>query len=190
MQNIGRNETSSTAGADRPTPCTATMKPSVAARLYAGATDAVPMTTFDTNEIALDLSPFSPGAEPRGSCLIASGCVAVATSVPSGRPVSPIVDGARECDLKFRQTPSRTAWTDLDQCRLAHPLADRRDLPGGLQLRADLPVPEDRRPNRRALDLRRLPGVAVLADRGRLRGRRASRGHARCAREPLRRRRA
>jgi len=33
MQNIGRNETSSTAGAERPTPGTATMKPRVAARL-------------------------------------------------------------------------------------------------------------------------------------------------------------
>jgi hypothetical protein len=33
MQSIGMKETSSTAGACRPTPGTATMKPSVAARL-------------------------------------------------------------------------------------------------------------------------------------------------------------
>jgi hypothetical protein len=33
MKSIGTNETSSTAGADSPTPGTATMKPRVAARL-------------------------------------------------------------------------------------------------------------------------------------------------------------
>jgi hypothetical protein len=33
MNSIGMNDTISTAGADRPTPGTATMKPSVAARL-------------------------------------------------------------------------------------------------------------------------------------------------------------
>jgi hypothetical protein len=47
MQSIGRKDTSSTAGAASPTPWTATMKPSVAARLYAGAVDAVAMTMFD-----------------------------------------------------------------------------------------------------------------------------------------------
>ena len=41
------NETISTAGACVPMPPTATMKPSVAARLYAGAVDAIAMTKFD-----------------------------------------------------------------------------------------------------------------------------------------------
>ena len=41
------NDTISTAGACTPTPATATMKPSVAARLYAGAVDAIAMTRFE-----------------------------------------------------------------------------------------------------------------------------------------------
>src|SRR6185503_7190246 len=98
--------------------------------------------------------------------------------------------GLTQCTTFASDSETERLGPTLARLRLAHPLADRGHLPGGLQLRADLPVPEDRRPNRRALDLRRLPGVAVLADRGRLRGRRASRGPARGAREPLRRRRA
>jgi hypothetical protein len=39
------------------TPTKATMKPSVAARLYAGAVDATPMTTLETSPSAPDLSP-------------------------------------------------------------------------------------------------------------------------------------
>ena len=41
------NETISTAGACRPIPPTATMNPSVAARLYAGAVDATAITRFE-----------------------------------------------------------------------------------------------------------------------------------------------
>ena len=41
------NDTISTAGACTPTPPTATMKPSVAARLYAGAVDATAITRFE-----------------------------------------------------------------------------------------------------------------------------------------------
>ena len=41
------NETISTAGAWTPMPPTATMKPSVAAMLYAGAVDAIAMTRFE-----------------------------------------------------------------------------------------------------------------------------------------------
>ena len=41
------NDTISTAGACKPTPATATMKPSVAARLYAGAVEAIAMTRFE-----------------------------------------------------------------------------------------------------------------------------------------------
>ena len=41
------NDTISTAGAWTPTPVIATMKPSVAARLYAGAVEATAMTRFE-----------------------------------------------------------------------------------------------------------------------------------------------
>ena len=41
------NETIRTAGECTPTPFTATMKPSVAARLYAGAVEAIAMTRFE-----------------------------------------------------------------------------------------------------------------------------------------------
>ena len=41
------NETSRIAGACTPIPATATMKPSVVARLYAGAVEATAITTFD-----------------------------------------------------------------------------------------------------------------------------------------------
>ena len=44
---IGMNDTIRTAGAWKPTPVTATMNPSVAARLYAGAVDATAMTRFE-----------------------------------------------------------------------------------------------------------------------------------------------
>ena len=40
------NETIITAGACTPMPSIATMNPSVAARLYAGATEAIEMTRF------------------------------------------------------------------------------------------------------------------------------------------------
>ena len=41
------NETIMTAGACKPTPVTATMNPRVAARLYAGAVEAIAMTRFE-----------------------------------------------------------------------------------------------------------------------------------------------
>src|SRR6185312_4259946 len=55
------NETISTAGAWRPTPATATMKPSVAARLYAGAVDAIAMTRFEMYPSASGFRPLLPG---------------------------------------------------------------------------------------------------------------------------------
>src|ERR1700735_4787706 len=57
MQNIGTNETSSTAGACVPTPATATSSPSVAAIEYAGAVDETPITTLDRKPIAPVFSP-------------------------------------------------------------------------------------------------------------------------------------
>src|SRR5262245_26079605 len=84
MQSIGRKDTIRTAGADRPTPGTATMKPRVAARLYAGAVDAVAITMFDAYEIALDFRPFSPGAEP-GTSRRAAGSATAVIRAPPGR---------------------------------------------------------------------------------------------------------
>ena len=47
MQTIGTNETMITAGACVPIPAITTMNPIVAARLYAGAVDATPITRLD-----------------------------------------------------------------------------------------------------------------------------------------------
>src|ERR1700733_2142352 len=57
VSSIGMKASSATTGAPRPT--TATMNPSVAARLYAGAVEATPMTTLDTRPSAPVLRPFS-----------------------------------------------------------------------------------------------------------------------------------
>jgi hypothetical protein len=60
-------------------------------------------------------------------------------------------------------------------------VADLGYLPRGVQLRGDLPVPEDRGPGGWALDLRCVLGIALLADRGG-RGRRGGRcGDAPCS---------
>ena len=50
-------------GACTPTPAMTT-KPSVAARLYAGAVDARPITALDSNPSAPDLRPLSAAAGP------------------------------------------------------------------------------------------------------------------------------
>ena len=41
-----------------------TMNPRLAARLYAGAVDAIPITTLDTRPSAPPFSPLVPGAVP------------------------------------------------------------------------------------------------------------------------------
>ena len=46
MNSIGMKDTMMTAGLWTPIPATATMNPTVAARLYPGAVDATPMTTL------------------------------------------------------------------------------------------------------------------------------------------------
>src|ERR1700679_263668 len=60
IQNIGTNDTSSTAGPCVPTPAPATSNPSVAAIEYAGAVDETPITT-------LDRKPIAPIFRPAGS---------------------------------------------------------------------------------------------------------------------------
>ena len=79
MQSIGRNARIMTAGACRPTASTTT--PIVAARLYAGAVEATPITTLDIRPSA---PPFSPLSPPGSSVTSASGVVgtlgAIATS--------------------------------------------------------------------------------------------------------------
>ena len=57
VRKIGTNAITATIG--EPSPTTATMNPSVAARLYAGAVDATPMTMEETSPRAPGLSPFS-----------------------------------------------------------------------------------------------------------------------------------
>ncbi len=75
MNAIGKNATMITAGDWSPRPPTAAMKPSVAARLYAGATDATLITMFETNEIAFFLRPLSSTCE----LLTAGATVALST---------------------------------------------------------------------------------------------------------------
>src|SRR5438128_2144437 len=48
-------------------PTAATMRPSVAAMLYAGAVEESPMTTEENSPSAPALSPFSPGPGPSAS---------------------------------------------------------------------------------------------------------------------------
>src|SRR5579862_8884921 len=55
VRKIGMNARTATIGAPRPT--TATINPSVAARLYAGAVEATPMTVAETRPRAPVLSP-------------------------------------------------------------------------------------------------------------------------------------
>src|ERR1700734_3382480 len=68
VRKIGTNAMTATIG--EPSPTTATMKPSVAARLYAGAVDATPMTVAATSPRAPPLRPLStccsaaPGGAP------------------------------------------------------------------------------------------------------------------------------
>ena len=78
------NATIRTAGACTPTPATATMKPSVAARLYAGAVDATAMTRFEMYPIALRLRPLWPG-----SVVSSAGCCVPVTVALSIRDPSP-----------------------------------------------------------------------------------------------------
>lgn len=75
MQNIGTNETSSTAGAWTPTPVTATSSPRVAASEYAGAVEATPIAALETKPIA---PARSPGAT------VAGGFATVAEGGPPG----------------------------------------------------------------------------------------------------------
>src|ERR1700722_311618 len=82
VRKIGTNAITATIG--EPSPTTATINPSVAARLYAGAVDATPMTMEETSPRAPGLSPFSvcssvnPGdtsAAATGPPLTAAGSV-------------------------------------------------------------------------------------------------------------------
>src|SRR5450756_2624566 len=59
---MGTNDTIMIAGDLSPTPATATIKPSVTARLYAGAVEAMPMITLENKPTAFDLRPLSLSA--------------------------------------------------------------------------------------------------------------------------------
>src|SRR5580658_1998617 len=66
MHSIGRNDTMSVPGLCTPT--TATMRPSVAAMLYAGAVDETAITTLDSSPSAPARRPLSGGAT--GSAMV------------------------------------------------------------------------------------------------------------------------
>ncbi len=78
MRIMGMNETIMMAGDLRPMPATAVTRPSVTARLYAGAVEAMPITMLESMPTAFALSPLStsigttppdppvpPGSPPR-----------------------------------------------------------------------------------------------------------------------------
>src|SRR5215469_3106196 len=77
---MGTNARMAIIGDRRPT--AATTKPSVAAMLYAGATEAVAITVLDISPSAPDLRPFSSGCSVGATASLA---VAMLT-LPSGHP--------------------------------------------------------------------------------------------------------
>src|SRR3954470_6175308 len=70
ISSIGKNASTTTTGVCRPT--NATTKPSVAARLYAGATEATPMTVVEKRPSAPDLRPLSRGSAAAAPMALAS----------------------------------------------------------------------------------------------------------------------
>src|ERR1700729_3858402 len=68
MQSIGRNDTISVPGLCTPT--TATIRPSVAAMLYAGAVDETAITTLDSSPSAPARRPLSCEAGAMGSAMV------------------------------------------------------------------------------------------------------------------------
>ena len=90
-----------TATIGEPSPTTATMNPSVAARLYAGAVEATPMTVAETSPRAPVLSPFST------CCSIAPGgapsAVAITHLLSTFAPYATIYKAKRSLDESFRR---------------------------------------------------------------------------------------
>ena len=101
MKSIGRNARIITAGDCRPT--ASTTAPIVAARLYAGAVEATPITTLDIRPSA---PPFSPLSPPDSSTTSTGGVVGTLGDMlpPVGRPAA-------------GRQPLR-AWADSDGPRL------------------------------------------------------------------------
>ena len=83
------NATINTAGACTPTPATATMKPSVAARLYAGAVDATAMTRF---EIVPDRVALRGPYGREASVSSAGCCVPVTAALSISSPLQDVDD--------------------------------------------------------------------------------------------------
>ena len=82
MKNSGMNETMMIAGLWTPTPTISTKNPTVAAKLYAGAVDATPITMFEMYEIAFFFICGGPVGEPFDPV---SDSVSVDTALPRSR---------------------------------------------------------------------------------------------------------
>src|SRR6185437_2930803 len=83
MQSIGRNDTISVPGLCTPT--TATIRPSVAAMLYAGAVEETAITTLDSSPSAPARRPLScAGADAAGAVITAGAVVSALTRVVMG----------------------------------------------------------------------------------------------------------
>src|SRR5215472_15564177 len=88
-------------------PTAATTKPSVAAMLYAGATDAVAITVLDISPSAPDLSPFSAGCSAG-----ATAPLAVAILTPSDtRPAEAGLCAYRDATWVLRR---EIRWTQAE----------------------------------------------------------------------------
>ena len=90
MKSIGRNARIITAGDCRPT--ASATAPIVAARLYAGAVEATPMTTLDIRPSAPPFSPLSPpgsSVTPAGGAVGTLGDIATSPWAAPGVRASP-----------------------------------------------------------------------------------------------------
>src|SRR5262249_13749695 len=102
---MGMKATIMIAGACAPTPCTATMKPRVAARLYAGAVEATPMTRFETYPRTFPFRPLPPGCAPSG-VWAATDALSIRFS-PSHEPLRLV---GHHGDPSLAPAPDRHKW--------------------------------------------------------------------------------
>src|SRR5437763_15218731 len=94
MQSIGRKDTISVPGLCTPT--TATIRPSVAAMLYAGAVEETAITTLESSPSAPARRPFSwTGAGAAGAVVTAGAVVSALTRVVMGVYRLPAPAGCR-----------------------------------------------------------------------------------------------
>src|SRR5664280_1730434 len=119
MKYIGIKASSMIAGAFTPAsnePPLATTRPRLAARLYAGAVEAIPTTTLDTRPRAPDFRPLSDAASGNPSGAAFASCVVMAAPGAAGGRGEEI---ATECCCAVTNSP------EMDDIRRAAPQRPR-----------------------------------------------------------------